>query len=221
MNNPDQITASADTVLQTLFRTPLVVNLSDSDDFEVQPGVHSSVYINLKALASSSGSRQVVSDILAAKIKPMQPDYICGMEIGGCYFASSVADILLKDLFFYRKVTKKYNIKNCFAGNVPKKGASVVIIDDVLSSGNTLSGAVNELVSMGCRVRVVCIFSYCWEEQISHNLNVPVSALCNAEDLMSFGVRHQKMTHLNTKLIREYIAREESRIVDSAKQGVL
>lgn len=57
---------SSAVVAATLFDTPSVVNLSDSDDFEVQPGVFASVYVNLKALASHPASRKVVSSALAA-----------------------------------------------------------------------------------------------------------------------------------------------------------
>lgn len=200
-------------IIKTLFETPGVVNLSDKDDFEVQPDVYSSVYINLKSLASSYKSRIIAGEALAAKAKDFAPDYIGGMELGGCYFASNVADRLAKELFFYRKSDKKYNIKNCFAGNIPRAGSNVVIVDDVLSSGNTVARGVRELKELGCKVAVVCVFSYCWDQRISENLGASVSSLSNAEGLMSYGTENGLMTRHNVQLINEYIAREESRLV--------
>ena len=35
-------------IIKLFYATPGVVNLSDKDDFEPQPGVFASVYINLK-----------------------------------------------------------------------------------------------------------------------------------------------------------------------------
>ena len=35
-------------IIRLFYKTPGVVNLSDKDDFEPQPGVFASVYINLK-----------------------------------------------------------------------------------------------------------------------------------------------------------------------------
>jgi orotate phosphoribosyltransferase len=200
-------------VAKILFETPGVVNLSDRDEYEVQPDVYSSVYVNLKSLASNYLSRIEVAKALAVKFDAASVDYVCGMELGGCYFASHVADLFGADLFFYRKGDKKYNIKNCFAGNIPTPGSRVVLIDDVLSSGNTIARAVRELTEIGCTVNVVCIFSYCWDKQIATNLNVPVSSLATADHLIEYGTTHNLMTNHNTQLIREYIEREENRLV--------
>lgn len=135
------------------------------------------------------------------------------MEIGGCYFASSVADVLDKDLLFCRKEDKKYNIKTCFAGNEPKPGSRVIIIDDVLSSGNTIVRGIDKLHAKGCEVYVICIFSYCWETEISKRLGVQVASLCDAEDLIAQGVKRGEMSQHNVQLIREYVVREEQRLV--------
>jgi orotate phosphoribosyltransferase len=206
-------------ISKVLFETPGVVNLSDRDEYEVQPDVYSSVYINLKSLASAYTARIAAGEALADKVSGLNPEYVCGMELGGCYFASYVADAVGKELFFYRKSDKKYNIKNCFAGNVPTAGSNVVIIDDVLSSGNTVARAVRELKGMGCEVSVVCIFSYCWDEQISKNLGANVSSLINANDLMDYGLGHGLMSDHNAQLIKEYIAREEDRLVRPEESG--
>lgn len=200
-------------ITKILFDTPGVVNLSDRDEYEVQPDVYSSVYINLKSLASNYLSRIEVAKALAAKVDTYDIDYVCGMELGGCYFASHVADVFGANLVLYRKSDKKYNIKNCFAGNIPTPRSRVVLIDDVLSSGNTIARAVRELTEIGCTVYVVCIFSYCWDEQIATNLNVPISSLATANHLIEYGTAHNLITAHNKQLIKEYVEREENRLV--------
>lgn len=200
-------------IAKILFETPGVVNLSDRDEYEVQPDVYSSVYINLKSLASNYLSRIEVAKALATKVDASNVDYVCGMELGGCYFASNVADVFGANLVLYRKSDKKYNIKNCFAGNIPTPRSRVVLIDDVLSSGNTIARAVRELTEIGCTVYVVCIFSYCWDEQIATNLNVPISSLATANHLIEYGTVHNLMTAHNKQLIKEYVEREENRLV--------
>jgi orotate phosphoribosyltransferase len=217
---PQLNTDTAKEVIGTLFATPSVVNLSDKDEFEVQPDVFSSIYVNMKALSSNAESRMAVADHLAAQAAKLDVEYVCGMDIGGCYFASRVADLLNKEMFFYRKSIKKYNIKNRFAGNVPRAGSSVVVIDDVLSSGNTVAPAVAELRALNCQVYVICIFSYCWDEEISKRLGAPVTSLCNAEDLIQGGIDRRRMSEHNIELIREYVVREEDRLTKPLGNGV-
>lgn len=205
--------APVNSAIQTLFGTASVINLSDSDDFEVQPGVYSSVYVNLKALASNAASRKAIAKALVPLAAKFEPDYICGMELGGCYFAAHVADSLDSDLFFYRKTDKKYNITTRIAGNEPQEGSRVVVIDDVLSSGHTIAPVVDELLGRGCTVYVLCIFSYCWEASIAESLGVRISTLCDAKDLIAYGLAHNSMSAHNARLIEEYVAREENRLV--------
>jgi len=202
-------------VVRTLFETPHAVNLSSSDSFEVQPGVYSSVYINLKALISNAASRGSITKALAEHGSRVSADYICGIEIGGCYFASSVADLLGKDLFFYRKADKKYNSSSRIVGNEPTKGSCVVVIDDVLSSGRTIAPIVNELTEKGCVVHVLSIFSYGWERQIAQRLGVEVHSLSSVNDLIIYGSAAQLLSAHSIQLMEEYVAREENRLVES------
>lgn len=212
-HSTSNVKIDADRIIKILFDTPGVVNLSDSDEYEVQPGVYSSVYINLKAAVSNPSSRIKIAKYLAERVANLGVDYVCGMELGGCYFASHVADALNAELLFYRKSDKKYNIKNCFAGNVPRPDSHVLIVDDVLSSGNTIQRVVRELTEIGCVVTSVSIFSYCWDEEIAHNLKVSVDSLSNAEDLIRYGEENSLIKAKNIRLIKEYVAREEARLV--------
>ena len=84
----------------------------------------------------------------------------------------------------FRKERKQYNIKNHFVGNLPEKGDSIVVIDDVIDSGNTISKPVSQLKEIGCKVRAVILFSYWWNKQISRNLDIDITVLSNIEELI-------------------------------------
>ena len=198
-------------VIELFFATPEVVNVSDKDDLEPQPGVFSSVYINCKTPLYYPEVRKKLV-LLVARHIDKTIDYICGMESGGSYYASAVADLEDKKIIFFRKERKKYNIKNYFVGNLPKKGDSVVIIDDVISSGNTISKAVNQLQEMGCKIKVITFFSYCWDQRIAKNLGIEIVCLSNAEELIEYGLVLNRLSPHNAEIIREFIGREESRL---------
>lgn len=198
-------------VVKLLFSTPGVVNISEKDDFEPQPGVFASIYINCKNPLSYPEVRKEMAQLVAEHVND-DITYVCGMESGGSYYASAVADLKMKKIILFRKERKKYNIKNYFVGNLPNKGDSVVIIDDVISSGNTICKAVEQLQKIGCKVKVITLFSYCWDQQIAKNLGIEIVCLSNAEELIKYGVVLKKLSPHNIEIIREFIKREEARL---------
>lgn len=198
-------------IIEILFNSPKVVNLSTTANIEVQPGVFSPVYINLKSLLAISDNRKAIVKAIS-KLPSNDVDYICGIESGGSYFASAVADLLNKGLILFRKNEKKYNVKNRFAGELPKKGKKILVIDDVISSGNTLAEAVNNLKEIGYKVEVAVIFSYCWEKDIEKNLNTKIYVLSTARELLEIGSSNKKLNKQNIQHIEDYIKSEEQRV---------
>ncbi len=203
-------------IIEILFNSPKVVNLSKTPNIEVQPGVFSPVYINLKSLLSVPKNRKVVVRSLV-KLPLGDIDNICGIESGGSYFASAVADSLNKGLILFRKNEKKYNIKNRFAGELPKKGSRILVVDDVISSGNTLAEAVTNLKENGYKVEVAVIFSYCWEKEIEKNLKTKIHVLSTARELIEVGALNRKLKKGNINHIEGYIKNEELRVYKKQK----
>jgi orotate phosphoribosyltransferase len=198
-------------IIKLFYDTPGVVNLSDKDDFEPQPGVFASVYINLKTPLFYPDVRKRLAKLLAENID-RDVDYICGIESGGSYYASSVGDLLNKKVLLFRKEKKQYNVKNNFVGSLPQKGDKVVIVDDVISSGNTISKAVKKLKGTGCKVKAVILFSYGWERQITKNLGIELKVLSNATELIDYGLSIKRMSFHNAQIIRDFVKREEKRL---------
>lgn len=197
--------------IKLLFETDGVINKGKDGDFEVQPGVFAPIYVNLKATLSSCVTRLKLSKIIVTRVQGKY-DFVCGIESGGAYFASSVADKMEVKLLLFRKNKKKYNIKNRFVGLSPKMGDRVLIVDDVISSGNTIASAVKELIKRGCTVKVVTIFSYCWEKTISKELGIEIESLTDAHDLISYGLSNNFISIRDAEAINEYIKREENRV---------
>lgn len=197
-------------IFKIFFETKDLVNIRSKRSIEVQPRVFSSIYINLKSPLSNPISRKKLC-LELSKLIPKKSVYICGIESGGNYFASAVADLTGNKLIFFRKESKKYNIKNRFVGSMPKKSDHVVIVDDVISSGNTIAKVVNEFKKIGCKIEVVVIFSYCWEKIISKNLAVKISRLLDAKQFLKYGLEKKKISNKDAALILEYINDEKKR----------
>lgn len=124
-----------------LLRAPGVVNYSKEDPIEVKPGILSPIYVNLKNTLPDYNTRHLIVRKLTELVGD-DPDYICGMESGGTYYASAVADLLLKPVVLFRKANKNYADHKRICGPTPKKNCLVAIIDDVFATGLTISEAV-------------------------------------------------------------------------------
>ncbi len=198
-------------IARLLFDAPKVVNISQKDDIEVQPNVFSSIYVNLKAPLASPLHRKKLINIILQTI-PKKVDHICGIESGGSYYASAIADLIDKKVILYRKQSKQYNSLHNFVGMLPNQNEVVLIIDDVISSGNTLSKAVHELKKRKCIIKVIVIFSYGWDKEIARRMKVEIKALTNAKKLIKEGKKNKRFSNYNCKMIEEYIKREKQRL---------
>ena len=91
-------------VLKLIFNTPGVVNVHTRNDIEVQPGVFSNIYINMKTVFYYPDIRVKFANLLSSIVSGTQ--VICGIESGGSYYASAVTDIIKVPLIYYRKKRK-------------------------------------------------------------------------------------------------------------------
>jgi len=98
-----------------LFETPGVVNYNSSDYIEVQPGVMTPLIINIKSTLAYFNVRVKITKELIKQVS-LESVCICGVESGGSYYASAVADMLKKPLVLFRKENKGYGIGQRFVG---------------------------------------------------------------------------------------------------------
>jgi orotate phosphoribosyltransferase len=139
-------------------------------------------------------------------------DCICGVESGGSYYASIIADKLKKPLILFRKHEKKYAERGKLVGNPPSKDSTVAIIDDVVVSGLTLSPVVNHIRNLGCKVKIFTIFSYGLDQYVEKRLKTKIISLANLKTLLSSGVLKGYFTKNDVDLISEFTHKQQSNI---------
>ncbi len=191
-------------VERSLLGTPGVVNYSRHKSVEVKPGVFSPIYINLKNTLPSYEVRHFFVRKMSEIIGD-EPDYICGIESGGTYYAAAVADTLIRPVILYRKERKGYNDKRMLVGMTPTKGSVVAVIDDVFATGATVSGVVCFFRSIGCTVRLYSIFSYGFEKEIGKKLGVEAHSMANCKDLCKVALQEKIFTKNDVKCIAKHV----------------
>lgn len=191
-----------------LVNSPGVLNYNPKKFFEVQPGRVSPIFINIKNTLSNIKLRKIITYGLL-NIIPPSIDFICGIESGGSYYASIIADKLNKPLVLYRKNDKKYAEKGNFVGTIPIKRGKVMIIDDVIVSGATVQPAIYELRSLGCQINVNAVFSYGHDDFIEKRLSVSVRSVTNMNSSLKVAFNTKRLSPKDISFLNKFILQQK------------
>lgn len=191
-------------VEKSLLDTPGVVNYSPDKPIEVKPGIISPIYINLKNTLPNYQTRHFLVRKLAEIIGD-EPDYICGIESGGTYYASAIADSLIRPVILYRKENKDYSDKRRLVGMTPTKGSLIAVIDDVVGTGSTISNVVSFFKKIGCKIRIYSIFSYGYENKIGKKLGVEFYTMANFKNLCKVALERKTFTKNDIKFLARHV----------------
>ncbi len=142
------------------------VKLSPDTPFTWASGWHSPIYCDNRLTLSYPRIRtyirqQFVEEILSHYGKP---DVIAGVATGGIAHGVLVAQELGVPFVYVRSSAKNHGSQNLIEGNV-ESGASVVVVEDLISTGMSSLHAVQALREVGCDVKgMAAIFTYGFEE---------------------------------------------------------
>lgn len=93
-----------------------------------------------------------------------QVDVIAGVATGGIAIGALVAQDLGLPFVYIRAAEKKHGMGNKIEG-VIESGQSVVVIEDLISTGKSSLNAVDALREVGCEVKgMIAIFSYAFNK---------------------------------------------------------
>lgn len=138
------------------------VFLRPNAPFTWASGIKSPIYCDNRLTLSYPKTRNVIETALVEKIKEKYPscNYIMGTATAGIAHAALVADALKLPMGYVRSTNKAHGRENNIEGKIIK-GANVVVIEDLISTGGSSVRVVNALKEAGFNVLgVVAIFSY-------------------------------------------------------------
>jgi len=110
--------------------------------FVLSSGLHSSKYIQCAKLLSFPVEAEKICKSLANKIKKnfKQIDIILAPAMGGIIIGYEIGKLLKKETIFCERVKGKFTLRRGFQ---IKKGAKVLIIEDVITTGKSSLECVN------------------------------------------------------------------------------
>ena len=133
--------------------------------------------INWKTIGSSSNRMQFISAALADLVDE-EIDTVVGITVSGVPFATFMADYLEAELAVFHPIKHMKNessqgaISHNFANGKNKR---VVIVDDVITSGRTITDAINVCKSQGAKPLAVTVLVD--KKGINDLDNIPIKSL--------------------------------------------
>ncbi len=122
----------------------------------------------------------VLSDIIMEEMEKMDADFdsVMGVAINGIPFASFISDNLEKELIVYRPPESVSNVGAFSSNYASPKNKRIVIVDDVLSTGDTIKGAIGALHEQnGKPLLIIVIVNKTPHDSLG---NIPLRALIRA-----------------------------------------
>src|SRR5699024_9620142 len=138
------------------------IKLKPQDPFTWSSGWKSPIYCDNRVMLSYPGVRNFVRAHMAAQLKQHfgRPDVIAGVATGAIGIGMLVADYLDLPFLYVRPEAKKHGRKNQIEGHL-QPGQTVVVIEDLISTGKSSLNAVNALKRAEAEVKgMLAIFSY-------------------------------------------------------------
>ena len=138
------------------------IKLQPENPFTWASGLKSPIYCDNRKILSYPQVRTFIRQAFSAKIEDTfgKPDIIAGVATGGIPHGALVAQELNLPFVYVRSEAKGHGLGNIIEGDYTE-GQSVVVIEDLLSTGGSSLKAVKSLRDAGLNVKgLVAVFSY-------------------------------------------------------------
>jgi orotate phosphoribosyltransferase len=184
------------------------IKLNPENPFTWASGWKSPIYCDNRLILSFPPIRNYVRDEFAKNIEKQfgKPDVIAGVATGAIGIGILVAESLGLPFVYVRPEAKKHGRQNQVEGFL-QKGQNVVVVEDLISTGNSSLMAVEALRNEGANIKgMAAIFTYGFNvaEKNFKNANIDLYTLSNYENLLNLAVEKQYITEDQQSTLQEW-----------------
>ncbi len=204
--NKDTASKTAELLLQIN-----AIKLNPGNPFTWASGWKSPIYCDNRVTLSFPPIRNYLKEEFARNIERQfgKPDVIAGVATGAIGIGLLVAEALALPFVYVRPEPKKHGRMNQIEGFL-QKGQSVVVIEDLISTGKSSLMAVEALKESGAVVKgMAAIFSYGFHESTKafKEANLDLYTLSNYESLLPLAVTKKYITEDEERTLAEWRVR--------------
>ena len=181
--NKDTAKKTAELLLQIK-----AIKLQPNNPFTWASGWNSPIYCDNRITLSHHATRTYIREQLAHAVTESfgKPDVIAGVATGAIPHGILVAQELGLPFVYVRPEPKTHGRKNQIEGYI-ENCQTVVVIEDLISTGGSSLKAVKALEEVGCSVKIMAaIFTYGFDLSVENfkNAKCDLVTLCNYENLI-------------------------------------
>lgn len=184
------------------------IKLNPENPFTWASGWKSPIYCDNRLILSFPIIRNYVRDEFAKNIEKQfgKPDVIAGVATGAIGIGILVAESLGLPFVYVRPEPKKHGRQNQVEGFL-QKGQNVVVVEDLISTGNSSLMAVEALRNEGANIKgMAAIFTYGFNvaEENFKNANIDLYTLSNYSNLLDLAVQKQYISEDQQSTLQEW-----------------
>ena len=184
------------------------IKLNPRNPFTWASGWQSPIYCDNRLILSFPAIRNYIREEFSKNIEKQfgKPDVIAGVATGAIGIGMLVAEYLGLPFVYVRPEPKKHGKQNQVEGFL-QKGQNVIVVEDLISTGNSSLMAVEALRAAGANVKgMVAIFTYGFAiaEENFKKANVELYTLGNYEHLLKLAVNKQYINEEEMKTLQEW-----------------
>jgi orotate phosphoribosyltransferase len=184
------------------------IKLNPRNPFTWASGWNSPIYCDNRITLSFPAVRNYIRDEFSKNIEKQfgKPDVIAGVATGAIGIGILVAESLGLPFVYVRPEPKKHGRLNQIEGYL-QKGQNIIVVEDLISTGNSSLLAVEALKEAGANVKgMAAIFSYGFDIATENfkNANVDLFTLSNYENLLPLAVAKRYITEEEEITLQEW-----------------
>lgn len=184
------------------------IKLNPANPFTWASGWKSPIYCDNRKTLSYPEVRNLICEGFRQFIIEKYPDVeiIAGVATGAIAHGMLVADRLNLPFVYVRSAPKKHGLENLVEGDV-KAGQKVVVIEDLISTGQSSLNAVEALRNAGCDVLgMLAIFTYGFNHATDNfkKSDVKIDTLANYSQLIDIAIEQGLVSKDHLELLKSW-----------------
>lgn len=184
------------------------IKLQPQEPFTWASGWKSPIYCDNRITLSYPAIRNYIRENLSRFIEEKygKPEVIAGVATGAIGIGMLVADYLNLPFIYIRPEAKKHGRQNQIEGIIPE-GKNVVVVEDLISTGNSSLNAVKALEEANANVKgMVAIFSYGFgiADENFKNADIQLHTLSNYENLLEQALETNYITEEEEETLQSW-----------------